>query len=322
MKNDKLCFDKKVGVLFLVGTLFVLFAFASQGLLSQKQSTDSKAAQPKLKQKQTIQASGSNSFCTLSGPVGLSDTDADYYKGGDMCTDNTTTKSCMTGYKDSVITCNTGNSNTSCCRIGGNGGVFNLDDERCNRKYGSMADNIKCESSCSSGRVDLAGGVKANGCAIGNIASATLSQAMCCGKIKPTATPTPTPTPVTRNPNDCGTYHIDCPKTFNDSSIVCVGNDVKGWCAVAVAKGTDCSKNPKYAYPIKKTDGSQIQTPNCLKQIPETAVQATGLGGYYCSMTQMRVDTDANGTQIPITDTTARQKACKDKTAPKGHSND
>jgi hypothetical protein len=41
MKNEKFCFDKKVGILLLVGIMFIAFAFSSQSLLSQQQSTDS-----------------------------------------------------------------------------------------------------------------------------------------------------------------------------------------------------------------------------------------------------------------------------------------
>jgi hypothetical protein len=333
MKNEKFCFDKKIGILLLVGILFVVFAFSSQSLLSQQQSTDSKAGKNKLKPAKTVvqknikndevQRTGQNAparevtTCNSNNPLYLSTTGT-YSRNNDYCPSNFAfgVPVCQ-GRLDPLVGCTSSykSKSTQCCRYGD---VYLLGTDKCKLDFpeGSYKD-VSCKETCASNETNLSNSDQKKGCAIASVGGTGLTQGYCCGKANSGGQGTQTgQTNVKSSSSDCTSKHIDCTKTLNSNSAVCLGNDSKSWCAYQ-ASGAIACPGTAYVYPVLNQYSTK-NTAYCIKEIKEASVKPSNSSSYYCSYALKSISTSLNG---QTTTEQARQTECLNS-APTGHTED
>lgn len=214
MKNEKFCFDKKIGVISLGIIILTIFVIAAQSLLNQQVSTNSRAGfTKKLKA-----ASTPNEQCKNQNPAGIYD--STYSNAFDFCPDNQILGSCggISDYTDKIATCKgtTFGVKYNCCRNATE--AKKLGDSHCGRNNADVYS--KCKASCDKGESILA----SKDCAYLNKVAGmvtSLKPGVCCGNLNPTPTTGPTLTPFQPVSASSCIYSdgvkYDCTKTFNQS---------------------------------------------------------------------------------------------------------
>lgn len=246
--------------------------------------------------------------CIDNKPLG----DNNYISAGDWCEVDRTginikNKPCANGNAIGDFTgSNVCGVASKCCRSLAQISV--LGAQRCERETKNIG------SICGTSKQDCNNkGYKESSTKCAYASTAGLMKGVCC--LVPLPSPTPNPLPVILSATQCGSRGVNCPTTFNDSVVECIGIPSKAWCAYKVPNSNACI-TLKYAYPI--TSISKDLSPYCYKNVVEAPIipQNSPNESYYCSMALTPVTTSTGGT---LTTESQRKAQCATLTAPLGH---